>query len=285
MMLCCKVCGSNTVAIYGKFDASTLFRCNSCNVIFRIDDAKIDYFEENEKSIAVWQEYERLYYSGRSVTYSKILDYLGAGNNKRLLDVGSALGWFMEMAGTRGYEAWGIEPSKYVAPLGQARTNRPVDISTVENIPHPANFFNVVTLFDVLEHTDDPKISLLEVKRTLSDDGMLVIRVPDTDGLLPIVSYWLYKVTLNKYLTPLRLLYRFHLWGFNKNSLHTLLDSVGFDIVNEYREDAQELSAIRGKEWARNSIVVNAVIAIIYFGRLLGRQDEIVIIAKKRANK
>lgn len=284
MTTSCKICGSSTVSAYGHFDESILYLCHNCSVVFRLDEKEIEYFEENERSTEVWKEYERLYYKGRSITYSKILDQTGNGKNKKLLDVGSAMGWFMEMAASKGYSTWGIEPSKYVAPLGKARTNRPVDIAMVENIPHPNNYFDVVSLFDVLEHTVDPEISLIEVKRVLNDDGILVLRVPDTDGLLPMFSYFLYRVSIRNYLNPLRLLYRFHLWGFNKKSLHFLLNRVGFEILSEYGEDAQELSAIRGKVWARNWVIVNVVIAIIYLGRLFKRQDEIVIIAKKRSN-
>ena len=210
-----------------------------------------------------------------------MLHLLGLGHSKRLLDIGSALGWFMEKAALNGYETWGIEPSTNVAHLGQKRTNRPVEIAMVEEIPHDRDFFHVLSLFDVLEHTEDPIVSMNEIRRVLADGGMLVLRVPDADGLLPRMSHFLYNITFGCYTKPLILLYRFHRWGFNKKSLRLLLCNAGFEVVYEYCEDAQDLSAMKQKEWAKNSLVICGVTALIYLSQILGLRDERVIIARK----
>lgn len=283
MKLDCKICGSQHSLDCGHFDGSYLKQCVSCSVIFRVDDQNNyeDEEDDDEKLKNVWQEYERLYYPGRALTYSKVLEHLGIGDNRRLLDVGSALGWFMEKAAERGFQTWGVEPSKSVAHLGQNRTNRPVQIAKVENIPHPDKFFNVVTLFDVLEHTENPAVSLQEVSRVLSDNGILVLRIPDADGLLPRISHILYRITFGRYSRPLRLLYRFHRWGFNLQSIYTLMSNSGFEILQKYSEDAQDLSVIKHKEWAKNPIVILMVTIIIYLGRIFGMKDELVVITRK----
>jgi len=254
--------------------------------MFRVDTAKAHEViadEASEELNVAWDEYEQLYYPDRARTYARVLDQIPNGGGLHLLDVGSALGWFMEMATQRGYTTCGIEPSKEVALLGQQRTGRPVEIGLLENTSYPGHFFHVVTMFDVLEHTINPVVCLQEVRRLLVDNGLLVVRVPDLDGLLPRVSHCLQRVTLGHYSKPVRLLWRFHRWGFNWSSLERLFAHDGFDILAQYGEDAQGLSAMKYKHWARNPIVVAGVTTIIHLSRLLGLWDERVVIARKQS--
>jgi len=252
--------------------------------MFRTETGNEDVSVSDEsivKNLEVWDEYERLYYPGRARTYSRVLDLIGSTGSQRLLDVGSALGWFMEMAAERGFETWGIEPSSEVTSLGKQRTGRPVQMAVVEHTPYPARSFHVVTMFDVLEHTDDPVVALREVSRMLKDDGVLVVRVPDLDGLLPRISHFVHRVTRGRYAQPVHLLWRFHRWGFNQRSLETLFEKTGFRVLVQYGEDAQDLVAMKQKHWARNPIVRTGVKAIIHFSHIFGLWDERVMIVRK----
>jgi SAM-dependent methyltransferase len=189
----------------------------------------------------------------------------------------------MEAALRRGYEPVGMEPSIDIAPAGQTRTGRPVQIGILEQAPYAAGTFDAVTLFDVLEHTTDPRASLREIARVLRGRGSVAIRVPDHDGLLPRVSHWMAALSGGRFVQAIRLLWRFHRWGFNRRSLEELLAECGFQVVTRYGEDAQDLAAMPRKHWARNRAIVLGVRGIIALSHLLGMRDEIVVIARKTA--
>jgi SAM-dependent methyltransferase len=251
--------------------------------MFRVDNSNDNEVTDDElllDDINAWDEYQHLFYPHRKRTYLRVLEKIKPVGHQNLLDVGSAAGWFMELAAARGYQTWGIEPSETIAKIGYQRTGRPIQIAKLEHAPYADHFFHVVSLFDVLEHTIDPFICLTEVRRLLVNDGIVVIRVPDMDGLLPKIAHWLLFITSYRYWKPTHLLWRYHRWGFNRRSLDSLFEKSGFDIITQYREDAQDISNIGSKHWAGNIVMVNGVKAIVYLSHLLRMQDEIVTIAR-----
>jgi len=228
-----------------------------------------------------WEEYQRVYYLSRYSTYCRVLNVIKEKGKKRLLDVGSAAGWFMDMAVTCGYDVYGIEPSKEIAFKGAQYSGRPVQVALLENNTYSDGFFDVITMFDVLEHTQNPVKCLQQVRRLLAPQGLFVIRVPDINGLLPSISRWLLIFTGGRYFKPAFLLWRHHNWGFNRQSLLTLLKKMRFEILYCYSEDALELSTISLKWWANNKFIVLGVSFIIRLSHLLDLQDELVVISSK----
>jgi len=98
----------------------------------------------------------------------------------RLLDIGCASGTFLlGMQAHRGWQVQGVEPSAQVAAYARAMHNLDVFPGTLEEANFPTGAFDCVTMWDVLEHVHDPLGTLREISRVLSDDGILVIRVPN----------------------------------------------------------------------------------------------------------
>lgn len=99
----------------------------------------------------------------------------------RLLDVGCSTGNFLYAMQQRGWNAQGVEPSSYAAE--QARQVFGLDVHTgvLETAVYPDNSFDVVTLWDVLEHVPDPKGTLAETARILKPGGLLAFSSPNPD--------------------------------------------------------------------------------------------------------
>jgi SAM-dependent methyltransferase len=97
----------------------------------------------------------------------------------RLLDVGCATGNFMRKARDSGWEVAGVE---LIEPAAQtARTYYGLDVSSgsVETADLPEAHFDVVTLWDVLEHLPSPQLALKRIHQLLKPEGMVVFSIPN----------------------------------------------------------------------------------------------------------
>ena len=92
----------------------------------------------------------------------------------RILDIGSAGGAFLEAAGHFGYDAWGMEPSAFRVAKGRERGLQ-IEQGVIENHNFIAESFDMVTLWDVIEHLPDPLDALRRVKPLLKPGGTLLL--------------------------------------------------------------------------------------------------------------
>lgn len=140
-----------------------------------------------------------------------------AGN---ALELGCADGRFLERLRTLGWNAQGIEPAEKPAQLAR---NRGFDVhqGTLESNLFPANHFDAVFAWMVIEHVHEPRQVLQEVCRILKDSGSLVFSVPNFACWERrfFRTYW-YALGL-----PI------HLQQFTPRTLRTLLHECGFDHV------------------------------------------------------
>ncbi|HEX4668848.1 MAG TPA: class I SAM-dependent methyltransferase [Solirubrobacterales bacterium] len=100
----------------------------------------------------------------------------------RLLDVGSAHGWFLEEAAARGAQATGVEPDDDVAadPL---RRGLDIRCGYFPDVIAESETFDIVTFNDVLEHIPDARATLEACARVLRPGGVLSVNIPNADGL------------------------------------------------------------------------------------------------------
>lgn len=96
----------------------------------------------------------------------------------RLLDFGCGFGDFLEMCRLFGLDAVGVDRSS------QRRQGAAIEI--VSELADVEGQFDVITMFEVLEHLDDPRTVLAALRKRLSPDGVLVVEVPDTSGVTSI---------------------------------------------------------------------------------------------------
>ena len=148
---------------------------------------------------------------------SKVRKYKKTG---RLLDVGCACGFFVELARQQGFDAWGFDPSSYAVQearrlVGESKITE----GTISSVAYPEKSFDVITLFDVFEHLDDPGEDIKKLSKFLKDDGIIVIATGDTESVMAKVlrQRWTF------YIPPQ------HLFFFNKKTLTALLRT--YDLV------------------------------------------------------
>ena len=102
---------------------------------------------------------------------------------RRLLEVGSNVGLFLAVARDRGWDARGIEPSKWAVEQGVERFGVALRRGSVEELDEPEGSADAVVLLDVIEHLVDPLEALRITRPVLDVDGLLVLTTINVDGL------------------------------------------------------------------------------------------------------
>lgn len=113
------------------------------------------------------------------------------------------------------------------------------------------------------------------------ENGLLVIRTPDRNGLLPQVLHALYVLSFEKLDMGVRYLFREHLYHFTLRTLRLLLMRCGFHIQRVAYEDYVNLKATKNKAWADNPLVRLAVSFVAVLARLLRKRDIVFVYAVK----
>lgn len=135
-----------------------------------------------------------------------------------LLDVGCATGIFLHEMHQAGWEVVGIEPDSNAAKYAQQRFGLQVYVGRLNQVGLPDASFNVITMWDVLEHLHTPWADLKEIYRLLTDGGWLVIRVPNLESL---EARWFGPLWLGWDLPR-------HLYLFPRPALIAALSELGF---------------------------------------------------------
>ncbi|HQF61512.1 MAG TPA: class I SAM-dependent methyltransferase [Anaerolineaceae bacterium] len=131
---------------------------------------------EDEKSR--FRRWDRWY--GREKRCRAIIKRVGSPG--RVLDIGCATGIFLSGMRQHGWECYGIEPSEFAANYARRRFDLEVFQGYLENAPFPLGHFDLITLWDVLEHLPDPVTSLAQIRQLLKPDGWLVLSLPNASA-------------------------------------------------------------------------------------------------------
>ncbi len=158
-------------------------RCRSCSLVFvnprPSPQLILRSYADSEDPTFVAQNDERIKTFGRTINH--VLGRMGkrSGEGMRLLDVGSAGGAFLVAARDVGFEALGVEPSRWMADFGRRTYGLNIQAGILRPGMFPSDSFHVVTLWDVIEHVPNPHELLELVHHVLKPDGWLVVNFPD----------------------------------------------------------------------------------------------------------
>lgn len=104
-------------------------------------------------------------------------------DGRRILDIGCSTGLFLAEMQQAGWHCTGIEINAAAAGYARERFGLPVHTQALEEVAFPAAHFDVVTMWDVLEHVYDPVATVQEIRRILAPGGMVVAIVPNLHSL------------------------------------------------------------------------------------------------------
>jgi 2-polyprenyl-3-methyl-5-hydroxy-6-metoxy-1,4-benzoquinol methylase len=228
----CMLCGSRDAQrLPRKYMHGSLWRCLDCGLRFIFPRPQPE---------ALKAVYSEEYYTSSNSSEQGYSDYSGDRPNilrtfrrrvkelqrvhpgkARSLDVGCAYGYFLEAASEVGWDAYGIDISRHATEQGRESLGDRVWEGDFLEEELPVERYDIITMWDYLEHVHDPKANLAKACGLLADGGILALATPDV-GSLPSKAFghrWMgYKLDE-------------HLVYFSRSTIRRLLEEAGFRVL------------------------------------------------------
>ena len=224
----CPVCDGAAVSRYAAKDGYVFWRCAACGLLFvwpRLSAPpeeiyQADYFGGAKAGFG-YVDYD----AEKSALDGLYLGFLERAarhlpKKGKLLDVGAATGHFVALAKGAGWDARGIDVSAHGADTARAK-GLDVRQTTLDGYDAPAGSFDMLTMWDVIEHLPDPMAALKKAATLLRPGGLLAIVTPDAR------SAWarLWGTRWHALVPPE------HIVMFNRAALSEALGRNGFEIL------------------------------------------------------
>lgn len=235
----CPLCSSQEIAHFlsctDHFVSSEVFnicRCDNCGFIFTQDypeeseaghyyesDNYISHSDTNKEITDKMYQFIRRIMLNRKKRIIRKTTGLSAGS---ILDIGSGTGHFLNTMKLEGWNIKGVEINAKAREYASSCFN--IDTISPENIQTlPANSFDCITFWHVLEHFYEPFKFMEEIARLIKSDGVVIIALPNTNSF----DSEYYGKRWAAYDVPR------HLWHFNSSSFSIFAIKNKFLIVEK----------------------------------------------------
>jgi len=223
----CPVCGpSKTTLWLDDSQLTSYVRCTQCGTVYA--SPRLAQEVRHYKSNVAWAYSPELlsFESHRRPALKKEAEFIQQYVSKgKLLDVGCSSGDFFEFFPQPGWERYGVEVSSSAAAYSAQTYAAQVFAGTLQEAYWQSEFFDLVSMIDMLYYVDDPQRDLCEVRRILKPKGLLALEISGQ-------AYMFFRsrgfVTLLLEGRWCRLNSQSHLFWFNPRGLQQLLEKCGF---------------------------------------------------------
>ncbi len=281
----CNLCGVSSAEHIITKNGSDLVSCTECGLIFVAnpptdnDRATLYSFDSGYHQSLLDDEQCIDQHQREAVANMAVLQaYASSG---RLLDIGCSTGLFLEAARAAGWLAHGLEYSADSARV--ALETRGLDVKCGELRPdsYPAAAYDVVTMWDVIEHLPDPCGTVAILSKVVAPEGLLIVKTPNADGLYPKIGRRLAKA-LGFWGHPEP---PGHLYQFSETTLSRMVREAGFEVVAvRHRRIPISYSfgtlaeCLRSVKWA---LYCALLAPVAWVGPFVGRGDDLIVVAKR----
>ena len=213
----CALCESSRFRRLFTVEGMYIARCRSCGLI-RTENFKEPDYKKYHRD----EEYEegathfRNIFLKRVQIIGKFFDEPG-----KTLEIGCSVGILLSILKEKGWEVWGVEPSKSAKAAGK-RGIRIID-KIFEKALLPQGYFDLIILNHTLEHLEDPLGILKKARTLLKEGGKIFVDVPNFGSLSSSIlgRRW-------PYLAPEE-----HIHHFESRTLRKAVKMAGFKVIFE----------------------------------------------------
>ena len=200
----CVICESTDLVEAFKKENYTYLRCRACGMLLvdlHMSAAEVfshysePYYEADASGTAESRRGYPSYRGAQDTLTASFNDKLALvrryASSGRLLDAGAAYGLFLKAASPY-FEGMGIDVSEYAASVARNEFGMNVKAGDIEHTDFPDEHFDVIVLWDIIEHLIRPVEAMREVNRILKPGGRVFISTDDAANWLPrlLGSHW-----------------------------------------------------------------------------------------------
>ena len=229
----CGLCGSGERELKFQDGPFSVVTCRSCDLTYvtpRLNDASLidnvydeGYWNSNAAKDRGYSDYradEELYLK----TYRRRLSVVRRHFQKpgRVLDVGCAAGFFLRVMQEEGWQVLGLEPSDAIRPHAQKLLGEEnVRAGLLGQIQLEPGSFDLISMWDVIEHIPDVRAAVREVRNLLAPGGRFLIETQNVESRAAklLGKRWQHYKHAE------------HIYHFNRRTIDKLLSEEGFEIV------------------------------------------------------
>ncbi len=285
----CLICGTDDIHRRYRIARFDVVECRICQQIFLDplpDPEEIrrlfeSLYRSGEGSVPELKNYYEFCFEDRPDNplveqYEAWLDVIESFKVPgRLLDMGCGTGLFLSVARRRGWQPFGIDES--LEATSHAREHFGLDpwVAEFSSLPDFGNRFDLITGWDVIEHSRSPVEFARTARECLSPDGVVAFSTPNQRSILDLVAGFLYRLSGGRITKPLEKFYiEQHFLYFTPDTLSDCLARGGLGILRLDREltDLRRLALSPLTRFGLESMFVAA--------RILGRENRLFVIAE-----
>lgn len=277
----CNICKGKEFKTVFKIKEFNVLRCLSCDTLCRdiiLDKQESkdlydkDYFCNEQKDY--FFENIKL----REDAFSRKFSLINSIYPKkgRLLDLGCATGLFLKKTISGGWDAQGVEFSDFAARHAREEGKMNVQSGDLLDMHFPSKHFDVVTVWDMIDHSEYPKETVEEVYRILKPGGIIAMETFMEDGVIFLLANFIYKATFGIVKYPCSKGHPLHhSHYFSRETFQYLLEKSGFEVI--FKAD----SYLEGEVVRFNFLEKRIISFINFLTDHFGRKMEMIMIGKK----
>lgn len=204
----------------------------------------------------------------------------------KLLDIGCGFGYFSAAAVRDGWQVKGIDISPVAVEFAKRTFElQDLQLATVEDAEFAPNSFDVITMWNCIEHMANPVASIEKALTWLKPDGIIAFEAPNHDGILYSLNTVLHKVTGAR-ISISKNLYGdvegSHVYLFTEKSLNCLMNN--YEYTPYYVERANSPATVLLSKYQYNAQFLRALASYtaLYSGYTLAnitrRQNRLLMV-------
>lgn len=256
----CPVCHNFNSQYLFSVDKGQLISCQSCYLVYYTprpskQELRDFYTVENHhhefaQSLMSGEDFAEKRYLQFKKSLKKYAPFILTQSSPLLLDIGCGTGDFLRIASKNRWNIAGVE----ISPQGSISANQLLERNCVYtgdllDLDLPDNYYDVITIFHVIEHLIDPLSTLKKIYQLLKPNGILFVETPNIGGFGAKI-----KKRNWSQIMPLE-----HITYFQPSSLRFSLEKAGFVENYTFTCSPTIIESIHGM-----SVIKKQLISLVY---------------------
>jgi 2-polyprenyl-3-methyl-5-hydroxy-6-metoxy-1,4-benzoquinol methylase len=225
----CTLCGNKRHVVLFEKKGFPIVRCTNCDLVSTVlpeNFNTLDIYDEGyfqggqEDGYADYQSSEKILRAEFRSVLKKLLTYFKETGGKKLLEIGSAYGYFLDEASAY-FDCYGIEVNKEGVEQSNKRGLKVFE-ELNENVTGRIGKVDAVVMLDVIEHLNNPLQTVSQLYEMMNPGGIILIVTGNHNSLLSKIMKQNWRL-----MTPPQ-----HTFFFSEKTLKALVARAGFNILS-----------------------------------------------------